>query len=217
MAYPQAGNSNNIPGLSQLVNQFNANYAVLNNPHGGFSRTTPARKTLILDNVEMQLIHIINHATGPNAVIKDIAWLAAHRDEIDKALKNFNVIRTNLNLQRNVQLNGNVNTAFNNVGTAYASASNTVGSAKAIRKHAIIGAAEKGSEAFGVGVAATGLSAFSFFGGPIVGAAVTGSVGALSGVGIAAATVYGAVDGAFHGEREVENIIRTGVGLSKLV
>lgn len=208
--YPQANNPNNIPGLTALVNQFNHNYAYLAKPNGPFHNAPNPRKILTLDNLEMQLMHIINQASG-SGVSEDLMWLGAHRREINQAIQQFTDLRTRYGVQRNVAANQHVQGAYDNVRNANANARQTVGSAAVTAKSVTVSALLYGGPALAVGGTATGLSAaFSFFGGP-VGIPFTATVGAVSAIGVAGATAYGAIEGA---RADVETSLRRGVGLN---
>lgn len=169
----------NDQGLATEVNEFNHGMGIL---RGNTALDRVKRRAIT--NIEARLLSIIN-----TAINVDQAWFAQNRTDILNAFEEFDSIRESIGSPRPHDLNEPVNTIRQNV------AQNPI-NFETIAWQCIKYGAISGGVAGAAGVAATGVSAFSFFGGPIVGGVVTGVTGGISAVGTAAATAGGVIYGA---------------------
>jgi hypothetical protein len=183
--------------LRTSIQEFEHGYRLL------MRATTNITKRRVINNIEARLMLIIQRAVEGNEY--DRIWLAANRQEINQLLNQFDQIRTDTHNSRERDLNNNLQHSVRN---AYDNIENLISSSGTVVAAAAVNATLYALKAGAVGASVTGVSAFSFFGGPVIGGAVTGAVGGVSALATAGAAVYGGVKGAVSAKEGIEESIR---------
>ncbi len=181
-----------------VVIEFNQFYKLMTTSQN--VRNAARRKGI--DNLEARLISIISTAIDGDEY--DQRWLAAGRQEINECFKTFNRIRFEIEKPRPQEAESDIN----RVQTQFSSTEELFLSTGSIFSAAALSTAYYGLIAGSIGATISGAASFSFFGGPMVGAAVTIPTATVSLVGTIGASIYGGIHGANRARHDLEAALR---------
>ena len=181
-----------------VITEYNRMYALLLRPD---IRKDIKRK--IFTNCEARVLSILR--TGLDGGDYEKKWVAANLSEINNIFCEFDSLREKTNIPRPEE----VKEDMNKVKIGARAAKETYFKGDEIRSNAGSSAAKLvGLIAGGTAVTATGFSAFSFFGGPIVGGAVTGGTALVGGIATGVAVKIAYDNACEKSEQDTEKSIR---------